>query len=463
MTIRKKKQQQRQQANGLKAPPTIREESPSPAPSSQPRKLSTPELSMPRSNKAIGSARKLSDSALPNFVSPKQPEHRKISLGAALSGAPTIDATGALVHKLDKATMDVSNIDAVDSDTEDHIYFNIDPQQMRELQRSPFTSDSEAERDTSISWNGISSFGSSGGQDQPPRLKDRLRQWERRLSSDSEDGISSPTRRPIATPRAKKPDLKPKPTLEKVPPRPRMSQIDHARRKAGGSGGTSQKEAAAPKTDQQPHMPKRPRGTEIRRARQVVKQSNSYPIQPSQSPTPSRVSPFTPTITATNDKGDQRVVHSSPKSAFKPISNRRSPSLGLAMVREERSEDTGTTPSALGLRAANHRPRSPRAKSPSRTPSPSVSSATSSGGSLAPSKPARNKDHEIDTKDTIPSPSSSPASSPMITLGEGGNPFNQQMAETLIKYVLASQDTGLKNALRDCIMSNPEAVKALKK
>lgn len=379
---------------------------------------------------------------------------------------------------------------SVDSDPEieDHEYSNIidtqaylrerREQKLRELQQkigSPATSDSEAERDTSSSWTtGMSSFGGSSQQQQQGvspsggkvrEVKGKIRQWERRLSSDSEDSISSPTRRPIATPRARKPELKPKPKLDqqKVPPRPRMSQIYRARGKNGGEVmvGPTVPEEQLPQVEQQPRMPQRPRGTEIRRARQEGGKPFNIP-QPPKSPSPSTA----PTIMATDDEGDQKVLSSTGKSAFKPISpnQRRSPSPGLTVVKEERSEDAGTTPSALGL---NSRSRSPRGqgRSASRSPSPSV--FTSTGVSLAPPKPAR-KDCSHSESDVPLSPaSSSPASSPVnagITNGnEGGNPFNQQMAETLIKYVLASQDSSLKNALRECIMSNPEAVEALQK
>lgn len=410
---------------------------------------------------------------------------------------------------------------AGDSDAEDHEYTNIDTQsylrekrqkKLREIKErmggeSPVTSDSEVEKDTSSSWTGRSSFNGSSQRGLQGNSQGLIRKWERRLSSDSEDSVSSPTRRPIATPRSDKPGLKPKPKGFQVPPRPRASQINRARGKVNtGASAAVQKEEVHKQTEEQPRMPLRPRGTEIRRARQHGKPSTSSPL--SQPFTPHSPPSLTPTITATNDKGDQRVVLPSAKnSAFKPVSNQRSPSPGLAIVREERaedkgttpsalglkagknrspspqrkspthtpspsasvnerSEDAGTTPSALGLRAANHRPRSPRGKSPSRTPSPSVSVVSDS---LAPPKSSssrKERSHsESDTQDTTPSPSSSsPTSSPMTSeTTAGGNPFNQQMAETLIKYILASEDGGLKNALRDCIINSPEAVQALQK
>ena len=470
-------------------PPTkhdhvARKLSPSPT-RSQPRKLSLesadPTMITIPPTKHDNVARKLSEHTIPTqervLINPHLPGQRKISLDAALSGAPKIAADGSLVHpKKRSPETSKSPITIVDSDTDDHEYFNIDPQaylqekrqqKLKELQQkitSPATSDSEV--DTSSSWNGRSSLGGS----QPDRkrvLQNQIRQWERRLSSDSEDSISSPpmsTRRPIATPRAKKPDLKPKPKLvgnQQVPPRPHTSQISRARGKVGAQKEESQTQL---KTEQQPHMPKRPRGTEIRRARQGKPSTSPVPspITSSQTPTPP---PSTPTITATNDKGDH-VVLSSRNSAFKPVTQRQSPSPsrpGLAMVREESIEEAEP---AAGSRATNQ-PRSPRRKSSNRSPSPSVSTTTS-GVSLAPPKPIR-KDRsqsENDTRDSTASPTVSPSSSPVPPLnanGGEGNPFNQQMAETLIKYILASQDSGLKSALRDCIMSNPEAVQALQK
>ena len=493
MTIRKSKEKDssfRRPSNGLKAPPAIQEESPSPTPLLEPpRKLSleaadpTDMMRSPPHIRHNAVTRKLSDVPQPTqeqvMVNPRLPGQRKISLDAALSGAPLISASGKLVHKMSKATLVTSSSTTAESDTEEHEYFNIDDtqaylrerreQKLREMQSknlgSPNTSDSEAERETSSSWTrqpavfGATSGGSSSSG-RSREVQSRIRQWERRLSSDSEESVSSPTRRPVATPRARKPDLKPKPEIlqqQNLPPRPRLSQIARARGKGGAVGPTKKTEPPLIEEElSQPFKPPRPRGTEIRRAREGT---NKPFVANSPSPSPSS----TPTITATNDEGQQRIVLSPNKdSAFRPISNRHSPSPGLAMVKEERSEDAGTTPSALGL--GNRRPRSPRGKSPSRTPSPAISTAT--GESLAPPKPGRRDRNESETQETPPSPSStasssSPMGSETAATDSGRNPFNQQMAETLIKYVLASQDNGLKNALRECIMGNPEAVKAL--
>lgn len=297
------------------------------------------------------------------------------------------------------------------------------------------------------------------------KLQSHLRQWDRRQSSDSEDSLYSPptaSRPPIATPRAKKPELKPKPKLvgtHQVPPRPNRSQIDRAR----GKQNKEPQSQPQPQAEKQPSMPQRPRGTEIRRAR-LGKQTPS-PVPPPSSPTrsPTRTPSSTPTITATSDQGNQRVVLSSKNSAFTPISQRRSPSpnrSGLAVVREEGVEETEPAPESV---AAN-RPHSPRGKFPNRSPSPSLSPVTT----LAPPQNTRkSRSHsESDTQDLATSPTLSPSASPIPPFGAGiagVNPFNQQMAETIIKYILASPDTALKNALRDCIMSDPEAVKALQK
>ena len=481
---------------------TIREESPSPIPSSQARKLSLENTdpvrvfgTSPTKHGAVG--RKLSEQTTPTQspvkVNPNLPGQRKISLDAALSGAPKFAPNGALVHQTKKTPAERPTflMTSVDSDTEDHEYLNIDPQSYQrengqqmstELHRkigSPITSDSDV--DTSSSWAAKSGLGASSKLQQQQQqlgsrsreVKGKIRQWERRPSSDSEDSVSSPptsiTRRPIAAPRATKPALKPKPKLvgnQKVPPRPRMSQIDRAR----GKAGAVQKEETQLQVEQQPRMPSRPRGTEIRRARQA-KQPTTSPVPPSQTPTPP---PSTPIITATNYEGDRPVIPSSKNSAFKAINARRSPSPsrpGLAVVREERETEMSTSASH-GLRPANQRPRSPRGKSPSRTPNSPVSSMTSSLSPLAPSNSPNTprKDHNHtgtappDAR-TSPSPSPTPSPSPLagLAIGGDGNPLNQQMAETLIKYILASQDSGLKNALCECIMSNPEAVKALHK
>ena len=473
--------------NALQAPPTIREESPSPKPSRQARKLSleTTEILSTSPTKHTSVGRKLSEQTIPTQpvikVDPNLPGQRKISLDAALSGAPKIAPDGALVHQTKTPAERPSFLTtSVDSDTEDHEYFNIDPQsyfresgQQRstELQHkmgSPITSDSDV--DTSSSWAAKSGLRGPSKQQQQQQLgnrsrevKSKVRQWEGRLSSDSEDSISSPTtsvtRRPIATPRAMKPALKPKPKLvgdQKVPPRPRMSQIDRARGKAGA---VQKEEPHLQVEQQQPRMPSRPRGTEIRRARQA-KQTTTSPISTSQTPTPPLSS--NPTITATNyERGP--VIPSSKNSAFKAINARRSPSPsrpGLEVVREERETEM-TTSAVNGLRPANQRLRS-RGKSPSRTPNSSVSSSLSPLNSL--NTPRKDHNHtETDTPDATSSPSPAPSPLPGLAVGGDGNPLNQQMAETLIKYILASQDSGLKNALCECIMSNPEAVKALQK
>ena len=215
------------------------------------------------------------------------------------------------------------------------------------------------------------------------------------------------------------------------------------------------------KVEWQPHKPQRPQETVIRQAREGK--------SPSHTPTPP---PSTPIITATTDHGECRVVLSTGSSAFKPIPQRRSPSpAGLTAIRENSTEEADTSEGSKGVQLTN----SPQEKPPNNSPSPSVSAVTSSGASLSPPKPARrHRSHsESETQDSVPtpSPSLSPSAAPVTLLsgiaGAGGDdegsPFNQQMAETLIKYILASQDSGLKTALRDCIMSSPEAVNALQK
>lgn len=456
-------------SKGIQAPPTIKEESPTPT-LSQARKLSlessvpTQTSSLPAKQKVV---RKLSEQPIPTqervLVSPSLPGVRKISLDAALSGAPKIAANGALFHQV--ARTPPPPVADADSDTEDHEYLNIDPKAKRQLKlngfqqktTSPATSDSEVDSSSS-SWAGKKD---SGGfrQVKINGLQNHLRQWDRRQSSDSEDSLSSPqtvSRPPIATPRAKKPELKPKPKLvgtHQVPPRPNRSQIDRAR------GKQNKDPQPHPQAEKQPSMPQRPRVTEIRRAR-LGKQTPS-PLPPPSSPTHTPSS--TPTITATSDKGNQRVVLSSKNSAFTPISPRRSPSpnrSGLAVVREEGAEEPEPVPGSIAV----NRPLSPRGKFPDRSLSPSPSPVAT----LAPPQNSRkSRSHsESDTPDLATSPTLSPSASPIPPLSAGFagvNPFNQQMAETIIKYILASPDSALKNALRDCIMSDPEAVKALQK
>ena len=55
------------------------------------------------------------------------------------------------------------------------------------------------------------------------------------------------------------------------------------------------------------------------------------------------------------------------------------------------------------------------------------------------------------------------SSSERSEAGEIGNsnPFSQQMADSLIKYILSSKDEGLKSALRDVVSGNPDVQEAL--
>ena len=55
------------------------------------------------------------------------------------------------------------------------------------------------------------------------------------------------------------------------------------------------------------------------------------------------------------------------------------------------------------------------------------------------------------------------SSSERSEAGEIGNsnPFSQQMADSLIKYILSSKDEGLKSALRDIVSSNPDVQESL--
>ena len=41
------------------------------------------------------------------------------------------------------------------------------------------------------------------------------------------------------------------------------------------------------------------------------------------------------------------------------------------------------------------------------------------------------------------------------------NPFNQQLADSLVQYILASDNPELMEALRNAVDANPEAKKAL--
>lgn len=46
--------------------------------------------------------------------------------------------------------------------------------------------------------------------------------------------------------------------------------------------------------------------------------------------------------------------------------------------------------------------------------------------------------------------------------GGGSNPFTQEMVDSMLKYILASKDTGLKETLREIVFSDPQMKDALK-
>ena len=356
---------------------------------------------------------------------------------------------------------------AGDSDTEDHEYLNIDPQQLRKEKAaqekkppsSPTTSDSDVDVQSQKPVNQIRKG-----------IESRIKRFEPRLSSDSEDSSPSPGRRPVALPRNNKPELKPRPKVglkpkshsvdnmfpntakipkgdggrkagsPQIPERPRMSQISRARSKTSNPDNPLLEPLLA-------FLP-RPRDSEIRRARE----GKTTP-SPTASPASSPRSPqkLMPQISATVDPGSKNILLSE-RSAFKPI-----PMPGnLSNVTGEKGAEFIPASSAPP-------PKSPLGVRKQQKP---LTSGAFAPSFLPPPKPARKRSHSDQPSHPSPPPptdsSPSPSSSVPETGSSGENPLNQQMAETLIKYILASQDGGLKSALRECVLSDPEALKALK-
>ena len=72
---------------------------------------------------------------------------------------------------------------------------------------------------------------------------------------------------------------------------------------------------------------------------------------------------------------------------------------------------------------------------------------------VPPNRPLRGKRSEGEAVSLPPVPTAASAA---------GNVCNHQMAEMLIKYVLASGDQGLISAIRDVVMADPEAIKIIR-
>lgn len=108
-----------------------------------------------------------------------------------------------------------------------------------------------------------------------------------------------------------------------------------------------------------------------------------------------------------------------------------------------------------------HRPQRPRQseirrsrdKSPARGDHPLLN-----GGSHSKS---RSNSAASDTPSSSLSPPQPELHPRRKSEGSGENPINQEMADTLIKYILASNDPSLKLALRNIVTSDPQVLKSL--
>jgi len=246
-------------------------------------------------------------------------------------------------------------------------------------------------------------------------IQSKIHKFEHRSSESSlsEDNSSSPS--PL---NFKPPPLKPKPKpiqrrshsqtdmLAVVPPRPRETEVTNAHRIP---------QITKDPPGEKPILPQRPTGSVIRRAHE----------QPGLS-----------------------------SSAFRPIPQRRSNSPSPAPSPNSRSplgalwEESGEESDCSALSTNSNRLRLPVKQ----TRSSSLGDITAP--SVPPHKPPRGRN--ISESEASSFPTSTAASA-------GGNPFNQQMAETLIKYILASGDQGLITAIRDVISADPEAMRAISK
>ena len=135
-------------------------------------------------------------------------------------------------------------------------------------------------------------------------------------------------------------------------------------------------------------------------------------------------------------------------------------------------------PTGTQLRKVNDRsskspsplPPSPHSKSPlsavweesgEESDSSSYGARLLSQARLKPTGKYRSQSSADSTRSLAPPPP--PPSRPRgQTESEAANPFNQQMADTLIKYILASNDPGLKSAIVDIVKGSPDVLRALK-
>ncbi len=75
--------------------------------------------------------------------------------------------------------------------------------------------------------------------------------------------------------------------------------------------------------------------------------------------------------------------------------------------------------------------------------------------------PRRKSTSDVDIDEAGAPPLSAPPQAPLTNTAPAVNPLSQQMADTLIKYILSSEDQGLKSALRQIITNDPQVMQAI--
>lgn len=86
---------------------------------------------------------------------------------------------------------------------------------------------------------------------------------------------------------------------------------------------------------------------------------------------------------------------------------------------------------------------------------------SSSKSLLPPPVPRRKSTSDVDVEEAGAPPISAPPQRLPTDTAPAANPLSQQMADTLIKYILSSEDPGLKNALRQIITNDPHVMQAI--
>lgn len=279
------------------------------------------------------------------------------------------------------------------------------------LSSSPVSSDSEVDM----------------GPSQLPKLprpikkgiQSKIRRFEHRSSESSlsEDNSTSPS------PSNLKPSLKPKPP----------------QKQSRSLGDVASLNAA-------PSKPPRPKRTELATAHKIPQIIREPPAE-------RPVLPQRPTNSVIR-RAHEKQPGVSKLSAFKPIPQRRSPSPSpipsphlrspLGPLCEESGEESDCSSLSTGSNRLFRTPMTQHQGQPL---------ADTTAPLIPPYKPLRGKRSEGEAVSLPPVPTAASAA---------GSVCNHQMAEMLIKYVLASGDQGLISAIRDVVMADPEAIKIIR-